>query len=155
MHYSNQFTSETPKIHALIIGVNKYMNPKHHLDGAVGDARAVEEYLRRTFPTSQIQALYDEQATRQAIIDGLRGLMNNPEIKRRDPILIFYAGHGGETMPPSDWDTHGQKIQMLMPQNFNDDETFITDIGFARLLEELASKKGDNVVRSIYCSSCT
>ncbi|PVF95448.1 hypothetical protein CPB86DRAFT_817178 [Serendipita vermifera] len=140
-----------PKLHALIIGIDKYINPNHVLDGGVADAKEMEKYLRTNFPESSIQTLYDRDATRKGIIEGLRDLMSNPAINRKDPILIFYAGHGGETTPPEDWDTHGQKIQMLMPVDYNDDETFITDIGFARLLEQLASRKGDNVVVILDC----
>jgi hypothetical protein len=115
----------------------------------VEDAKAMESYLRTTFPSSHIRTLHNQEATRNSMIREMIDLIQNKRIKPQDPIVIFYAGHGGETLPPAGWDTQGRKIQMFMPQDYNDDGTVITDLGFATLLEELASVKGDNIVSTI------
>jgi hypothetical protein len=139
-------TKQSPTLFALLIGIDKYRNSKYELEGAVKDAQEMESYLKTTFPSSQIRTLLDKQATRNDMVREIIDLIQNKKIQPQDPILIFYAGHGGESKPPVGWETQGQKIQMFMPQDYNDDGTVITDVGFAALLEELASVKGDNIV---------
>ncbi|PVF95447.1 hypothetical protein CPB86DRAFT_788001 [Serendipita vermifera] len=140
-----------PKVYALIIGIDKYRHPILNLTGAVADANEVEHYIRTNFPSSEILNLRNETATRSAIIQGIRSLWENPRIRHQDPILIYYAGHGAEKEAPQGWVHEGQKIQILMPQDYDNDETFITDIAFSMLLEELATKKGDNIVVILDC----
>jgi hypothetical protein len=108
----------------------------------------VKSYLRSKFPSSQISTLYNQEATRSSILREIDNLIHHKEINPGDPIVIYYAGHGGETMPPADWDTQGRKIQMLIPRDYmyDGDGMVITDLGLATLLEELASAKGDNIV---------
>ncbi|CAG8685517.1 5092_t:CDS:2, partial [Acaulospora colombiana] len=140
-----------PTLFGLLIGIDKYQNAKYRLEGAVEDAKAVERYLKTTFPSSRLRALHNQDATRSAMIREIDYLIKNKDIKRQDPIVIFYAGHGGETVPPAGWDTQGKKIQMFMPQDYNDDAAVITDLGFATLLEELASAHGDNILVILDC----
>jgi hypothetical protein len=144
---------EPGTLFALIIGIDKYRNPQYQLEGAVKDAIEIENYLRSCFPSPQIRVLHDNDATRDSIIRELDDLIQSPLIKRQDPILIFYAGHGGETTPPQGWAAQNGKIQMLMPQDYNEDGNVITDVAFVTLLEELASKKGDNIVSHEYYMS--
>ncbi|PVF95450.1 hypothetical protein CPB86DRAFT_738719 [Serendipita vermifera] len=142
---------EASTLFALIIGIDRYLNPKEQLEGAVNDAKEMEKYVRETFPSSQICTLHDEKATRASIIQEIRSLGTKSEIRLQDPILIFYAGHGGEAPPPANWGVNGQKVQMLIPQDHRDGQNVITDVAFARLLEELASAKGDNIVVILDC----
>jgi hypothetical protein len=144
---------EPGPLFALIIGIDKYRNPQYQLEGAVKDAIEIENYLRSCFPSPRIRVLHDNDATRDSIIRELDDLIQSPLIKRQDPILIFYAGHGGETAPPQGWAAQNGKIQMLMPQDYNEDGNVITDVAFVTLLEELASNKGDNIVSHEYYMS--
>jgi hypothetical protein len=105
---------------------------------------------------SRITNLRDAQATRDQIISELKALTTNPYIRTGDPILIYYAGHGGETTPPAGWEAGGadSKTQMLIPQNY-DGQTVqgIPDRTMSVLLERLAREKGDNIVRMCFVSS--
>ncbi|PVF92198.1 hypothetical protein CPB86DRAFT_227086 [Serendipita vermifera] len=145
-------TNNANRIFALVIGINEYSDRKWALEGAVADAKAMEDYLRACFPYSHIRSLCDQEATRRAIIQNIRDLATNPNIHRGDPILIYYAGHVGEAICPEDWASHGQSVQFLIPQDYNNDNTIITDIGLTKLLHQLASKKGDNIV--VILDSC-
>jgi hypothetical protein len=139
--------SQPLSIHALLIGIDEYRKNKYQLNGAVSDAKAMGEYLKTNFPLSTIRTLYNAKATRNAIVREIEHLIRNSTIKRDDPILIFYAGHGGEAVPPEDWSSQDQRIQVLVPQDYDDDRcNVITDQGFAALLELLAAEKGDNIV---------
>ena len=56
------------------------------------------------------------KATRAAILDGIRAFSLNDEIKVGDPILIYYAGHGGSTETPEGWEVGNTgKIELLIP----------------------------------------
>lgn len=105
-------------------------------------------------PNSHIRNLRDEKATRAAILQAFHDLQNDCRIEKGDPILIFYAGHGGETEAPMSWEAGASKIQMLIPHDFgtkiNDRNVYgIPDRTVAALLDSLSKKKGDNIVRPI------
>jgi hypothetical protein len=144
---------------AFIIGINKYESPKiYNLDGAVADALAVKKYLEENLgvPASQIRLLLDAEATRGAIIQEFKNLVADRRIHRGDPILIFYAGHGGEVDAPEGWEAGDAKIQMLIPHDFctnvADQATYgIPDRTIGTLLSRVAEKWGDNIVRLPNC----
>jgi len=142
---------------ALIIGINKYKNANMTtLKGAVADADLIQDYLEGhlNVPKSHIRNLRDVEATRAAIVSAFHALRADPRIKNGDPILIYYAGHGGETNPPNGWDAGGadKKIQMLLPHDYGTDINNaevhgIPDRTISVLINELAKEKGDNIVR--------
>ncbi|KAF8961633.1 hypothetical protein BDZ97DRAFT_1828302 [Flammula alnicola] len=112
----------------------------------------MEEYLQSELdvPKSQITSLRNSQATRRMIIQEIQNFGQNPTIKFGDPILIYYAGHGGETSAPPGWDCEGSKTQMVIPYDCEakvDGEIIhgIPDRTFGWLLKQLADKKGNNI----------
>ncbi|CAG8611091.1 1996_t:CDS:2 [Acaulospora colombiana] len=118
------------------------------LAGAVNDAVAMRGYLEKEVPSSRISCLYNEKATRRSIIHELERLIEDATIQPQDPILIFYAGHGGEKAPPRNWNIEDSLVQMIIPQDYDGDHNVITDRGMAVLLDKLASVKGDNIQSS-------
>jgi Caspase domain len=139
---------------ALLIGINKYASSKvSNLEGAVSDALAVKTYLERDLdvPAAQIRLLTDAEATRTAIIQEFNNLIADQRIHHDDPILIFYAGHGGEVDPPMGWESGDAKIQMLIPHDFRtvvDGHMAygIPDRTIDALLSGVAERWGDNIV---------
>ena len=123
--------------------------------GAVADADAVQDYLQKYLgvPCSQIMNLRNNEATRAAIIDGIDAFSLNDKIKEGDPILIYYAGHGGSADTPKGWKVGSSgKIELLVPYDHSsleegDPKHGIPDRTLGALLSHLASKKGDNIVR--------
>jgi len=77
--------------YAVVIGIDRYphFNPLHN---AVSDARAIADYLR-TQNYDQVITLYDQQATKQAIIAAMQNQLA-PKLKKDDRALVFFAGHG-------------------------------------------------------------
>ncbi|PVF95476.1 hypothetical protein CPB86DRAFT_711190, partial [Serendipita vermifera] len=144
---------------ALIIGINKYVSPNVlQLRGAVADARAVKDYLIDDLgvPGDNIKTLIDEEATRADIIKGIRWLIEHPSIHRNDPILIFFAGHGGEGPAPEGWPARRSKVQYIVPHDYLTEREGekvhgIPDLSIAELLNELAITKGDNIVVIFDC----
>ncbi|KAG6380459.1 hypothetical protein JVT61DRAFT_8601 [Boletus reticuloceps] len=136
---------------ALIIGIDDYINCLK-LRGAVADAKAMKQYLEQTLqvPEDHIRTLFDREATRDAIIQAFRDLRNDERIKGGSPIVIFYAGHGGELPAPVMWLWGAQesKIQCLLPQDY--EGTIIPPIPdrtVGSLIGGIAKVKGDNIVR--------
>jgi uncharacterized caspase-like protein len=77
--------------YAVVIGIDHYPHFKQ-LHSAVNDARAIADYLR-TQKYDQVITLYDQQATKQAIIVAMQNQLA-PKLKKDDRALIFFAGHG-------------------------------------------------------------
>ncbi|KAF8598117.1 hypothetical protein BDV93DRAFT_451584, partial [Ceratobasidium sp. AG-I] len=163
-----------PRLHALIIGINKYKSPdRPNLHGCVADAESIITYLTHNLcvPQAQILCLLNEQATRQEILDSFRShLINNSTIKHSDPIIIYFAGHGDSVAAPTEWYSSDGKCEMILPydaswsdvrediengippdkrQNFVHG---IPDRTLGALISELHQAKGDNI--TVILDSC-
>lgn len=104
-------------------------------------------------PDSHIRFLTDTNAKRTNIIHAFRELQTDPRIKKDNPILIFFAGHGGETNAPYGWYSGDvdNKIQMIIPQDRNTNQKKpvhgIPDRTIGALINGIAKAKGDNIAR--------
>ncbi|CAE6493588.1 unnamed protein product [Rhizoctonia solani] len=112
-------------------------------------------------PKHHIVELYNQSASRKAIIDAFITLQNNIDIHKDDPILIFFAGHGGLINAPPEWvQKHGtSKIQVIFPYDYGfpiantgDVVNCIPDTTISRLLNQLAEAKGNNI--TVVSDSC-
>jgi hypothetical protein len=125
------------------------------LQAAVPDAERVRRYLKefQNTPEEHIRFLTDSQATRAAILEAFTELRNDDRIERdNNAILIYYAGHGSQTDAPEGWESPGSKVQMILPFDYGTDQgdnivQGIPDRTIGRLLEKMAEKKGNNIVR--------
>ncbi|GJL57654.1 MAG: hypothetical protein NPIRA03_05110 [Nitrospirales bacterium] len=86
-------TATQGKSWAVIIGIDKYLNLAG-LAYAVDDAKSVARMLGRQGFT--ITSLYNTQATKKAILRELRQNLLS-KVQKDDQVLIFFAGHIGET----------------------------------------------------------
>jgi Caspase domain len=103
-------------------------------------------------PPSRIKTLFNEHATRDGIIQGLRAL-KDANTQEGDPILIYYAGHGVTADAPDGWPVSDKKIELLAPYDIEyENDTVVNaipDHTVGMLLEDLAKAKGDNIVRLV------
>lgn len=109
---------------ALVVGINSYAAPAQvpvgprgpirDLKGAVNDARAMQAILinRFQFPPQQIETLFDQQATRDGILNALRKLLNQSQTN--DVAVFFYAGHGSQVKNSLSKETD-QKDETIVP----------------------------------------
>jgi hypothetical protein len=93
---------------ALLIAIDKYTPPPNtriegsarslfrDLDGCVNDARSIHSIImnRFEFPGRNIDSLYNEMATRDAIVKKLENFLAACE--PNDIAFIYYAGHGSQ-----------------------------------------------------------
>ncbi|KAG6918442.1 hypothetical protein DXG01_014623 [Tephrocybe rancida] len=148
--------SPPPSLFAVIIGINKYMDPAIlDLRGAVNDANAVEAFLTSEVgvPKDRIVNLRDEEATRQEMLKALQNLAHNSAIDKQDPILIYYAGHGGEARLPVAQKTSdtNDRVRMLIPHDFGLECQGIFDSTLSQILSDIAMNKSDNITVIFDC----
>jgi hypothetical protein len=84
-----------PRLHVLVIGLNKYKTPRLNLDYARRDAEQLAQTLRsqgaRIYESVNVTSLYDEEIERDTLLQSLAELKAaNPE----DTVVVYFAGHG-------------------------------------------------------------
>jgi hypothetical protein len=149
-------TVQKTPLFALVIGINEYKNANNNLKslkGCVSDANNIERFLIDDLhvPQENIKNLRDQAATRAEIMHSLKELARNESIRKDDPILIYFAGHGARVNARLSR-TETKIIEMLCPYDFIPGKTEteagqgIADITFGTILHNLAKEKGDNIV---------
>ncbi|MFC2125762.1 caspase family protein [Bacteroidota bacterium] len=80
----------------MVIGINKYRNPKLNLNYARADAEAFMEAITinqgRLFNSIISETLYDNDATRENVLSTLESIAEKADPS--DVFYFFYAGHG-------------------------------------------------------------
>lgn len=93
---------EEGRNYALLIAVNEYTGdvwkPLRH---SVEDAEALRQLLNEKYDFEQIETLYNETATRKAIIDKLDEI--TAKLGTEDNLLIFFSGHGVQVGSEGYW----------------------------------------------------
>ena len=143
---------------ALLIGIDRYRKENFiNLECAVRDADAIRDLLQHRLgvPTSRIQNLRNSDCTRRNVIAAIKSLGNNSLIEKDDPILIYFAGHGGRvSMPGSwvDWASHNLMVEVIGTWDVGitdldgSEIPGIPDRTVSVLLHDLAASKGNNIV---------
>ncbi|MDZ7966373.1 MAG: caspase family protein [Nostoc sp. DedSLP03] len=103
-------------IYVLAVGINNYKSSMiPPLRGCVNDVTALDEFLKRHLATNgeklHIKKLIDEQATRQAIIDGFREHLC--QARNNDVALFYFSAHGSQEYA-------GKEFWHLEPDHLNE-----------------------------------
>ncbi len=124
---------------ALLIGVNSYSPPQgvtpappkgregfHDLQGSKNDAIAIQSLIvsKFGFNSKNISTLFDQQATRKGILDGINDLLTKSA--PGDIAFIYYAGHGSEMYNSLSFESD-KKDQTIVPNNATWDKN-VSDI---------------------------
>jgi hypothetical protein len=84
-----------PERRALLVGINQYPNPANNLEGCVNDIYKISALLQDAGVAAEnIRVLFDERATRQAIIDRLEWLLDGSGDGQER--IFYYSGHGAQ-----------------------------------------------------------
>lgn len=95
---SNVITQNTDGInlYLIVIGINKYKNPKYNLNYAIADAAGFKEAMEKSgsaiFTKTNVVFINDENATKANISTELDKIKANASA--RDVFIFYYAGHG-------------------------------------------------------------
>ncbi len=114
---------------ALLVGIDKYPDPRDGLRGCVNDVRLMEETLRGEYGfsgKSDIRILADSRATTDAILDGLSWLVAGAA--PGDSLVFHYSGHGSQVPD----DRHGDETsdgldEILCPYDLDWDRPLTDD----------------------------
>jgi Caspase domain len=93
-----------PKVHALLVGIDRYRRPELALQGCVNDIVLAERLLRDRIAAADlaVETLCDEQATRAEIIRVFRRHLG--AARPGDIALFWFSGHGSTgPLPEEIW----------------------------------------------------
>jgi hypothetical protein len=142
-------------LYAFLVGINNYSAPVPRLSGCTNDIDAIENYLRGRTAKDQfnlhLHKLTDEQATRQAVIDGFRQHLK--QAGKDDVALFYYSGHGSqETAPEEFWAVEPDHMDetLVCYDSRQLDGWDLADKELAYLIHEVA-EKGPQVVMILDC----
>jgi WD40 repeat protein len=83
-------------LHLMVIGINKYKNPKYNLNYATADATSFKEAIEKggtgIFSKTNIVFIGDDKATKEGISAELEKIKTIA--KPQDVFIFYYAGHG-------------------------------------------------------------
>ncbi|KAJ7027242.1 caspase domain-containing protein [Mycena alexandri] len=152
------------RIFALIVAIDKYQSDEiHDLHQCLNDATLFSTYLLKRFskPQLHIRSIYNEAATRRAILSEFRShLIDNTDVNTGDALIFYFAGHGCRVKAPVGWSTRDGEIETICPYDeltLVDGSQYdmvpgIPDLTIASLLHELTRKKGENI--TVILDSC-
>ena len=149
-------------IYTFLVGIDNYPSPITPLQGCVNDIDAFEQYLHGRvrgngdYVLQPPHRLINEQATRQALIDGFRTYLG--QAKSDDVALFYYSGHGSQApSPPEFW--------VIEPDRYNetlvcwdsrlDGQWDLADKELAGLIAEVSQKDPHIIVILDCCHSGT
>lgn len=123
---------------ALLVGINKYRNPKAELKGCVNDVNKARAFLEEQygFDRSNIVMLTDGDATRKAITDEFAALIRFA--LEGDRIFFWYSGHGTQKYTP-DVSEPDQLAECIVPWETTA-ESLIEDKWFGTQLKTIVSR---------------
>ena len=77
---------------ALVVAINTYPDPRNNLPSCLDDAKAFLNILTTHYQFDQIERLYDEQATLEAVRNRLDWLFTDAQPD--DQLVFYFSGHG-------------------------------------------------------------
>ena len=90
------------QVYALLVGINEYPPSVRNLRGCIRDIEDAQQFLAQTAGSrAQVRTLINGQATRDAVVDGIRdhlGLAGTG-----DTALFWFSGHGSTMELPRNW----------------------------------------------------
>lgn len=124
-----------PTLYMLSVGVSKYANPDFNLGLAAKDANDFAASMQRQagvyYKKVDARVIVDEQATRAAVLQGLRWLQNvtTPD----DVAILFIAGHGV---------ADAADLYHFLPHDVKENQLSQTAVSETQLRGTLATIKG-------------
>jgi hypothetical protein len=81
------------ELYGLVVGIDDYLLPVNHLDGAVNDAQDIAQSLEHAGAKEVVRLLNDDARKDRIVSEWQRILA---EAKPGDTFVFSYAGHGGQ-----------------------------------------------------------
>jgi len=140
------FLGETPlvaKNKAILVGINKYPDPRLELVAAQNDVALVKSFLieKLGFDPADIIVLQNEEATAGALTDAIKNQFIRSTTEE-DAVFFYYAGHG-TGVKDFDEDEKDGLDETLLTYDFDPTkpETWFTDDLLYELLRRVPTRK--------------
>ncbi len=147
----------TRNIYALLVGIDEYAaNSIPPLTGCRNDITAVKEYLEGRVPKEQlhIRTLLNQEATRQAVIDGFR--QHLCQAGSEDVAFFYFAGHGSQAEAPQEfWHMEPDRLNetIVCYDSRTSGSWDLADKELAKLIAEVAAKNSHITIVMDCCHS--
>jgi len=134
------------KIHAILVGMDRYEAYSTHFDRAIPDVNAMREFLIKLgVDEKKIQTFEKaELTTKQEIMRKVASLKESAN--RGDPIIFYYSGFPGTTK------VNGRPAGMICPYDVLTHQGGISDTALIQMFDDLAPFCGNNIVSSVITS---
>ncbi len=120
---------------ALLVGINKYPDPRNSLRGCINDILDMEYFIsekNKVYDKTKIKKLTDRQATKKEIVNQIKWLTEGAQAG--DQLLFHYSGHGAQAATLHPHAESDGLDEIICPYNFNgSNETMFRDKEFAHL----------------------
>ncbi|AGZ41812.1 caspase family protein [Actinoplanes friuliensis] len=129
------------RVFALMVGIDRYLGPMPALRGCRNDIEAAISHLRGIIPDDlHVVALYDEQATRAAVLAGFHDHLG--QAGQGDSVLFWFSGSGSQAQSPLD---PGPVQTLVCSDSRVDDVPDLYAPELTRLVDDIAGR-GAHVV---------
>jgi hypothetical protein len=120
---------------ALLVGINKYPDPRNELRGCINDILDMEHLISETnkvYAKQNIKMLTDKQATKNGIVTQLKWLLEGAQ--PGDQLLFHYSGHGAQVPTLNKQLEQDGLDEIICPYDFSGQgENALRDKEFAQL----------------------
>jgi hypothetical protein len=124
---------------ALLVGINKYPNPRNELKGCVNDILDMGHFITETnkiYEKENVKLLTDKNAHKKEIVAHIKWLMDGAE--SGDQLLFHYSGHGAQ-IPTQHASIEKDGLdEIICPYDFDGSPgTTLSDKEFAQLFARI------------------
>ena len=120
---------------ALLVGINKYPDPRNELRGCVNDILEMEHFIAETnkvYSKENIKKITNKEATKKGILTQLKWLIEGAEAG--DQLLFHYSGHGAQAPTKFTSLEKDGLDEIICPYDFDGtNKTSLRDKEFAQL----------------------
>jgi len=120
---------------ALLVGINKYPDPRNSLRGCINDILDLEYFIsdkNKVYAKEHIKKLTDQQATKKGILTQLKWLIEGAA--PGDQLLFHYSGHGAQAPTKFNSLEKDGLDEIICPYDFDGtNHTSVRDKEFAQL----------------------
>jgi hypothetical protein len=120
---------------ALLVGINKYPDPRNELRGCVNDILEMEHFIAETnkvYSKQNIKKLTNKDATKKEMLTQLKWLIEGAEAG--DQLLFHYSGHGAQSPTKFTSIEKDGLDEIICPYDFDGtNNTSLRDKEFAQL----------------------
>lgn len=122
------------------------------LDGAVNDAEAIAELLRRRYQFAAPRLLRNQEATRDSILAALGRLADDS--RPGDIVVFYYAGHGSQRVNSLSTRKLNHLDQTIVPADANAGQFDIRDMELAAAFDRVLDRIGRSGTLTLIFDSC-